>query len=454
LAAAMMALKKKMMITDLLPVTASNNNTLSNALFPVTDFRQVKEKVLNWAQQFSTFCFLDNHQYQLEPHTQECLLAAGAKKTFSASSGAALDRFQEFLDGENNRWLFGHLGYDLKNELEDVSSAHTDRIGFPDIFFFEPLILIRLNETGLTIEAENPEKIYNEIREYVVSSSPDKQAETIRITNRLKKEEYISVIDRLRQHILRGDCYEINFCQEFFSEQTAINPLQVYKQLSEVSPNPFSAFYRLDDKWLICASPERFLKKQGEKILSQPIKGTSTRIHENKAEDEHKKNALFHSGKDRSENVMVVDLVRNDLARVCKEGTVKVDELYGIYSFPQVHQMISTISGELTEGISFTEIIKATFPMGSMTGAPKKRVMELIEQYEKTKRGIFSGALGYISPSGDFDFNVVIRSILYNSSARYLSILAGSGITFYSEPSNEWDECMLKVAAMKEVLTG
>jgi para-aminobenzoate synthetase component 1 len=210
--------------------------------------------------------------------------------------------------------------------------------------------------------------------------------------------------------------------------------------------------YKIDDRWLICSSPERFLKKQGNRILSQPIKGTAKRFSGDGKRDKMSKDALSNSIKDRSENVMVVDLVRNDLAKVCKEGTVGVDELYGIYSFPQVHQMISTISGEQDIDISFTDIIKAAFPMGSMTGAPKKRVMELIEQYEKTKRGIFSGAVGYISPDGDFDFNVVIRSIMYNATANYLSFQAGSGITFYSDPENEWDECLLKAAAMKKVL--
>src|SRR5262249_41024055 len=222
------------------------------------------------------------------------------------------------------------------------------------------------------------------------------------------------------------------------------DPVSVYRELSSISPNPFSALYRINDKWLICASPERFLKKQGNKILSQPIKGTSERILGNEERDELSREKLFKSPKERSENVMVVELVRNDLAKICKEGTVDVDELYGIYSFPQVHQMISTVVGELKENISFTDIIRATFPMGSMTGAPKKRVLELIERYEKTRRGIFSGALGYNSPGGDFDFNVVIRSILYNSSDRYLSFPTGSGITFYSDPEKEWEECLLK----------
>jgi para-aminobenzoate synthetase component 1 len=149
---------------------------------------------------------------------------------------------------------------------------------------------------------------------------------------------------------------------------------------------------------------------------------------------------------------MVVDLVRNDLSRICKEGSVKVDELYGIYSFPQVHQMISTVSGELEENINFKDIISATFPMGSMTGAPKKRVIELIEQYERSRRGIFSGAVGYIDPSGDFDFNVVIRSMMYNQSNRYLSFQVGSGITFYSDPVKEFEECEVKAEAMLKAI--
>lgn len=149
---------------------------------------------------------------------------------------------------------------------------------------------------------------------------------------------------------------------------------------------------------------------------------------------------------------MVVDLVRNDLSKVCKEGSVKVSELFGIYSFPQVHQMISTIEGELDEKVPFSSILKACFPMGSMTGAPKKRVMELIEQYEKTKRGLYSGAVGYIDPNGDFDFNVVIRSILYNAVNQYLGYQVGGGITFYSDPEKEYEECLLKAAAIRKVL--
>ncbi|MBK5269686.1 MAG: anthranilate synthase component I family protein, partial [Bacteroidia bacterium] len=273
-----------------------------------------------------------------------------------------------------------------------------------------------------------------------------------KMQNRISKEKYISVVRQLKQHILRGDCYEINYCQEFFAEHSVIDPVAVYKKLSAVSPNPFSALYKMNDQWLICASPERFLKKRGNEILSQPIKGTSKRNVTDADDDKGNKDELLHSAKDRSENVMIVDLVRNDLAKVCEEGTVKVDELFGIYSFPQLHQMISTVSGELKENVAFSDIIRATFPMGSMTGAPKKRVMEMIEKYETTKRGIFSGAVGYISPDGDFDFNVVIRSIMYNAASGYLSYQAGSAITFNSDPEKEWEECILKAEAMKKVL--
>ena len=150
---------------------------------------------------------------------------------------------------------------------------------------------------------------------------------------------------------------------------------------------------------------------------------------------------------------MVVDLVRNDLSRVCKEGTVTVEELFGVYRFPQVHQMISTIKGELRDGMNLADVLKASFPMGSMTGAPKKRVLELIEQFERTKRGLYSGAVGYIDPKGDYDFNVVIRSLLYNASAKYLNYQVGGGITFYSDAEKEYEECLLKATAIRQLLS-
>ncbi|HMG82080.1 MAG TPA: anthranilate synthase component I family protein, partial [Ferruginibacter sp.] len=247
-------------------------------------------------------------------------------------------------------------------------------------------------------------------------------------------------------------CYELNFCQEFYAEPASIDPIAVYQQLTKLSPNPFAALYKLNDRYCLCASPERYLKKMGETVISQPIKGTAKRDLANKLLDEERKTSLLNSNKERSENVMVVDLVRNDLSKICQEGSVKVDELFGIYSFPQVHQMISTVSGRLQNDIHWVDAIKATFPMGSMTGAPKKRVMELIEKYEQTKRGLFSGSIGYINPEGDFDFNVVIRSILYNSNTQYLSFQTGGAITFYSNAAEEYEESLLKAEAIKTVL--
>jgi para-aminobenzoate synthetase component 1 len=407
--------------------------------------------MLSWANRFSIFCFLDNHRYQTNYHSVECLLAAGSRKELSAKHGHSLNDLQSFLN-EKPRWLFGHLSYDLKNEIERLHSTHPDKLGFPDIFFFEPKIIIRLSEKEMEIESdEDAEQIF----ETIMAIEPPEVSEknrSVNIRQKVSKEKYIDTIEQLKKHILRGDCYEINYCMEFFAENAVVDPLSIYQKLSSTSPNPFSALYKLDDKWLICASPERFLKREGNKILSQPIKGTSSRFLKDDSKDKKSKEELLKSEKDRSENVMVVDLVRNDLARVCKEGTVKVDELFGIYSFPQVHQMISTVSGELKDKISFAEIIKSTFPMGSMTGAPKRKVLELIEKFERSKRGIFSGAVGYITPENDFDFNVVIRSIMYNASEKYLSFMAGSGITFYSDAEKEYEECLLKAQAMKKAL--
>jgi para-aminobenzoate synthetase component I len=421
----------------------------TNCQFSINRFEQVKEKVLNWANRFSTFCLLDNHQYQLQPHTEECLLAAGVKRQYKAMAGQALRGLQEMIDA-SPAWLFGHLGYDLQLETAGISSSRPDRIGFPDCFFFEPVYLIRLTQDHISITGPDPAATWQDIQDAGEETAVFEKRTAIQ--GRYSKETYIAVLEQLKKHILRGDCYEINFCQEFYSEGTRINPLSVYRDLSQVSPNPFSALYRQEDHWLICASPERFLRREGQRILSQPIKGTARRNNSNPDLDQAGKEALQQSEKDRSENVMVVDLVRNDLSRVCEEGTVKVDELFGVYSFPQVHQMISTVSGELRKDLSFADIIHASFPMGSMTGAPKKRVMELIREYENSRRGIFSGALGYISPSGDFDFNVVIRSIMYNARNQYLSFQAGSGITWYSDPEKEWEECLLKASAIEAVL--
>ena len=423
-------------------------------LFPVADLQRTKLQMLSWVNQFNICCFLDNQQYNLPHHSVECMAAAGAVQSLATAAGTAFEQLQAFYE-QHRDWLFGHLSYDLKNETDGLTSANADGVGFPDLSFFVPEVILQLSEQELLIGAFDArhERIFHEICNIDVPAAPVQHLATP-INNRISKEEYIRIIQQLQQHILRGDCYEINFCQEFFAEQVTIDPLQVYCSLSNTSPNPFAAYYKTGQQYLLCASPERYLKKEGERIFSQPIKGTSQRNLTDVAEDVKSKEHLYNSAKDRSENVMIVDLVRNDLSKICEEASVKVEELFGIYSFPQVHQMISTVSGQLRSDIHFIDAIKATFPMGSMTGAPKKRVMQLIEQYEQTRRGIFSGAVGYITPEGDFDFNVVIRSIMYNAGSKYLSFQAGSAITFYSDPEKEYEECLLKAAAIKKVLGG
>jgi len=381
----------------------------------------------------------------------ECLLAAGSKKNIVLNAGNAFEALKKFQQ-QNPGWLFGHLGYDLKNETEKLHSENYDGIGFADLHFFVPQVVIKLTANEVVIYTEDNAQLVFDAIEGESSTIAPMINPAIAIKSRMSKTSYISTIQKLQEHILRGDCYEINFCQEFFAEAVVVDPLYIYHQLIQRSPNPFAALYKLNDRFCICASPERFLKKEGNKIISQPIKGTSKRDLLNKKKDLQNKQYLSQNEKEKSENVMVVDLVRNDLSKVCKQGSVKVDELFSVYSFPQVHQMISTISGEVKENLDWTDIIKATFPMGSMTGAPKKAVMELIEKYEQTKRGLFSGAIGYIDPAGDFDFNVVIRSIFYNAAAKYLSFQAGGGITFYSDAEKEYEESLLKAKAIREVL--
>ncbi len=416
----------------------------------ITDFRSFKIQLLNFGIRFSNFCFLDNNEYDFDK-SYECLAGAGViKSVFSnyETDLAELTKFQE----KNNDWTFGHVGYDIKNKIENLSSENFDGVKFPDFLFFVPEIVFILSKDAVSIGVypdNNVDEIFNQISKIIPK---EKDYQTPSLQSRFLQWEYLETVKKLQEHIARGDCYEICFCHEFFAENAGIDPVAVFKKLGDFSPNPFSAFYKCEEKYLMCASPERFLKKVKNTIISQPIKGTSKRTKSSIIKDQEEKAALQINEKERSENIMIVDLVRNDLSKICTEGSVTVKEYLKIYSFPQVHQMISTITGNLRENISFAEILSATFPMGSMTGAPKKRVMELIEKYERTKRGLFSGAVGYINPDGDFDFNVIIRSLLYNEKNKYLSIQAGSAITFKSIPQNEYEECNIKIEAMRQAL--
>lgn len=370
----------------------------------------------------------------------------------------ALAELQRFYDARKG-WLFGYLTYDLKNCIEELSSKNTDRLEFPILHFFSPKVVLEIDESSCSVFFDDEDISENEAKEIYLeatgsvpfSKNASEKPDAINIRSAISKKEYIDSVNQLKEHIRKGYIYEINFCQEFFAENVVIDTCDVYKKLNAISSAPFSAYCKFQRHYLLCASPERFLKKQANRLISQPIKGTIKRS-ENLPEDEELKKELKNNPKERSENVMIVDLVRNDLSKIAKQGSVIVDELFGIYTFKQVHQMISTISCELKEDVSFTKILESTFPMGSMTGAPKVSAMKLIEEYESTRRGLYSGAVGYIRPNGDFDFNVVIRSIVYNSENHYLSFMAGSAVTDKSEAEQEYEECLLKAKAMFEVL--
>jgi para-aminobenzoate synthetase component I len=393
---------------------------------------------------------LDNHGWSHGWHAATCVAAAGGKSIVQTHKPGGFLQLKQFHQQQPD-WLFGHFSYDLKNELFGLSDSREDIFDFPLVYFFCPSYIFLLNENnvqvGLWGNEQEARKILSDILDIKTFYIP--QLHSIQISSRMQSDEYIRTVQHIQQHIHRGDCYELNYCQEFFAEATAILPADIYEKLS---PAPFSAFYRLHDQYLLCSSPERFLQKTGYRVISQPMKGT-VRRSEDKDEDEKLKEYLQQNSKERSENLIVTDLMRNDLSRTAVPGTVLVKELLTVYSYPAVHQLVSTIVSEMDPVYHFTDVIAQAFPMGSMTGAPKKRVLQLIDQYEKSRRGLFSGAMGYIMPEGDFDFNVIIRSILYDASARYLSFSAGSGITFYSDPRKEWEECLLKAAGMGKALT-
>jgi para-aminobenzoate synthetase component 1 len=416
-------------------------------IIQVTDLPLFKQKALQWAASFDACCYLDSNSFN-DPYSKfDTLIAAGAKASIIANTGTAfaeLERFRSVHPG----WLTGFFSYDLKNEVEQLSSANPDHLHFPDLYFFAPEYLILINKGVVEILAEDALSIYQTITNQVL---PGYQPNTINLQSRFSKDDYIVAVDKIKAHITRGDIYVTNFCQEFYADGAVIDPVATFLQLNRVSPTPFGTFYKWQDNYILCASPERFLAKRGDKLISQPIKGTAKR-GATEAEDEAIKEQLHNSTKELQENVMIVDLVRNDLTHSAKPGTVKTEELFGVYTFNQVHQMISTVVCELQDGLSAVEAIRNTFPMGSMTGAPKINSMRLMEQYERSKRGVYSGAIGYFSPDGDFDFNVVIRTLLYNSIDQYLSFHTGGAITYYADAAQEYGECLLKAKAILEVL--
>ena len=403
--------------------------------------------MLNWANQFNIFCLLDNNQYSFEQPAFECMLAVGCVRSYNFTGNNDAEKLQAFYN-EKPSWLFGHFGYNAFGNAHTFTEIEN---GFSNGFFFEPETILKISNEKIEVikSTKAHVDILKEITEYILPDEIIQQ--TIKPVPLLNKEKYLEKIKKIQQHIARGDCYEINFCKKFEAKNVVINPIITYQKLAKLSPAPFGALYKVNNDYCICSSPERYLQKQNTTLISQPIKGTSRRDADINIDAANKLH-LSTNEKEKSENVMVVDLVRNDMSMVCNKGSVYVKELFGVYSFPQVHQMISTIQGEVNADAPVIKLILSCYPMGSMTGAPKLKVMQLIEQYEETNRGLFSGSVGYFTPENNFDFNVVIRSIFYNNKQKEVSYFAGSGITFYSNPTQEYDECMAKAEAMMGVL--
>ncbi|SFB28343.1 para-aminobenzoate synthetase component 1 [Flavobacterium swingsii] len=413
-----------------------------------------KKQLLAWGNQFREVVFLDSNNYPQEYSGYDCVLAVDAFTSIKTDYYNAFEYLKQY-QSQTRDWLFGYLSYDLKNNTEDLFSKNYDGLHFPDLFFFQPKKIFLLKGNQLEIQYLNmcDDEVEDDFEEIIQSKeSKDISDVNIKIEQQISKEKYLEKVGTMLTHINRGDIYEANFCMEFFAENVVINPLEIYTKLNTISEPPFSVFFKNNTNYLLSASPERYLRKEETKIISQPIKGTSKRFSD-VIEDEKSKLELSQNPKERSENVMIVDLVRNDLSHTATKGSVQVAELCKIYTFKQVHHMISTVVSEVSHTTSPIDILKTTFPMGSMTGAPKISAMKIIEELEETKRGLYSGALGYFTPTGDFDFNVVIRSILHNSEEKYVSFSVGSAITAGSIPENEYEECLLKAKAMLEVLS-
>ncbi len=416
-----------------------------------------KQQLLIWAQQFDDVVWLDSNNYEQKFTSYDAVLAVDAFTSIQTDFNSGFEKLKEYQTSTRD-WIFGYLTYDLKNDVEALESKNYDGLGFPDLYFFQPKKLFLFKDNKLEIqylkgvddELEADVKCLFETIDCATERSGGSCGD-VKIKLRIHKDEYFQKVNKILEHIHRGDIYETNFCQEFYAENTCINPLETYQNLNSISNPPFASFVKLYDKYVLCASPERYIKKEAETIISQPIKGTSKRA-KNPEEDLKLKHNLENDEKERSENIMIVDLVRNDLSKTALKGSVTVEELCKIYTFDQVHQMISTVTSKVDVTTHPVDIIKSTFPMGSMTGAPKISAMRIIEALEATKRGVYSGAIGYFDPTGDFDFNVVIRSILYNATKQYISYSVGGAITAKSDPLKEYEECLVKAKAMREVL--
>ncbi len=367
------------------------------------------------------------------------LVCAGVHYAFEGRALNDLMLLKNWLSNAQDL-VVGHFCYDLKNLLEALSSSKQPIIDFPLFRFFIPKHVAILKDGAVSIYSHG--ELTRERRRHIESKRIGP------IIGTKSRAGYIDCVKQILRDIQNGEIYETNFCLEHWAEDASIEPRELFETLVNNSRSPFSCRLSHRGRHLICASPERFMMKVGSRVCSQPIKGTNRRMAENDAALD----ALREDSKERAENIMITDLVRNDLSRSAAPGTVKVEELCGTYPFAHVNQMISTVSCELRPDVHPLDVLLSSFPMGSMTGAPKVRAMQLMEEYEGFSRGLFSGSVGYFTPELDFDFNVVIRSVLYDEEQGVLSFPTGSAITINSDPEKEWEECLLKAESIRSIL--
>ena len=401
------------------------------------------KKIVNFSSDQSHFTLLNSND---NFDDYELIIAYGAE-SFLQSSKNSLKKIDKYIDKVND-WIFGYLSYDLKNEIENLTDLNKDVFNLPNLYFYQPKVIWLIKDEKAEIYSLN-EKNLNEDWDHInsINYKDCTEKSSVDLITRTSKQEYIRKIKNIKKRILQGDCYEMNYCFDMYSKNKTINPYKTYIKLNDYTRSPMSTFFKLNQLYLLSSSPERFIKRINRKIISQPIKGTAKRGLDSK-EDEKIKNTLLSSPKELSENHMIVDLVRNDLSRVAEKGSVKVKNLNKLNTFKRVHQLISTIEAEIAVNTKFSKIISGMFPMGSMTGAPKIESMNIIDEYESTKRGLYSGSIGYIKPNKDFDFNVVIRSIIYDKLLKEINVSVGSAITFKSDPESEFEECLLKAEPM------
>ena len=401
------------------------------------------KKIVNFSSGQSHFTLLNSND---SFDDYELIIAYGAE-SFLQSSKNSLKKIDKYIDKVND-WIFGYLSYDLKNEIENLTDLNKDVFNLPNLYFYQPKVIWLIKEEKAEIyslDKRNLNEDWDHINSIDYKDFTEKSS--VDLITRTSKEEYVRKIKNIKQRILQGDCYEMNYCFDMYSKNKTINPYKTYIKLNDYTRSPMSTFFKLNQLYLLSSSPERFIKRINRKIISQPIKGTAKRGLDSK-EDEKIKYTLLSSPKELSENHMIVDLVRNDLSRVAEKGSVKVKNLNKLNTFKRVHQLISTIEAKIAVKTKFSKIITGMFPMGSMTGAPKIESMNIIDEYESTKRGLYSGSIGYIKPNKDFDFNVVIRSIIYDKLLKEINVSVGSAITFKSDPESEFEECLLKAEPM------